>query len=182
MVEPGFVAGLVQPLLASGMLLPLLATALFLGQQWGVRPGWPLVVAWVGFAMSLAVALVLSLSDALPLTRVPWPSLLAATLGGLAVALGRIWGAAALIALAAVLGAGVGLAALPPPASASATALPGSLMMGLFVGSLVWALAAAALVRWPRWGWALVGVRVLASWVAAASLIVLALSVSQGWV
>ena len=51
--------------------------------------------------------------------------------------------------------------------------------MGLFVGSLVWALAAAALVRLPRWAWAQVGVRVLASWVAAASLIVLALSASQ---
>jgi hypothetical protein len=47
------------------------------------------------------------------------------------------------------------------------------------VGSLVWALAAAALVRLPRWAWAQVGVRVLASWVAAASLIVLALSASQ---
>jgi hypothetical protein len=182
MVEPGFVAGLAQPLLASGMLLPLLATALFLGQQWGVQPGWPVTVAWVGFALSLAVALVLSLSDALPLTRVPWPSLLAAALGGLAVALGRLWGAAALVAVAAMLGAGVGLAAIPPPASASAAALPGLLTAGLFVGSLVWAVAAAVWVRWLRWGWALVGVRVLASWVAAASLIVLALSVSQGWV
>ena len=26
---------------AAGMLLPLLAAALFIGQQWGARPGWP---------------------------------------------------------------------------------------------------------------------------------------------
>lgn len=180
MMEPSFVSGLTQPLLSSGMLLPLLAAALFMGQQWGGQPRWHLV-AWWGFALSLAVALVLSLSDALALTRVPWPSLLAAALGGLAVAVGRHWGAATVATVACVLGAGVGLAAIPPPAAASATALPWALAMGLFAGSLLWALAAAALVRLPRWAWAQVGVRVLASWVAAASLIVLALSASQGW-
>jgi hypothetical protein len=177
-LEPGFVSGLTQPLLASGMLLPLLAAALFIGQQWGAQPGWP-VMAWLAFALPLAVALMLSLSDALPLARVPWPSLLAAALGGLAVAVGRPCGASVTAMVAAMLGAGVGLAAIPPPAAASATALPWALALGLFVGSLVWALAAAALVRLPRWAWAQVGVRVLASWVAAASLIVLALSVSQ---
>lgn len=180
MMEPGFISGLTQPLLASGMLLPLLAAALFIGQQWGARSGWP-VVAWVAFAVSLAVALVLSLSDALPLSRVPWPSLLAAALGGLAVAVGRSWGAPVAATAAAMLGAGVGLAAIPPPAAASATALPWALAMGLLAGSLGWAVAAAALVRLLRWAWAQVGVRVLASWVAAASLIVLALSASQGW-
>lgn len=180
MVEPGFVSGLTQPLLASGMLLPLLAAALFIGQQWGAQPGWP-VAAWLAFALSLAVALVLSLSDALPLTQVPWPSLVAAALGGLAVAAGRPWGAPVAATVAAMLGTGVGLAAIPPPAAASVTAMPWALAMGLLAGSLVWALAAAALVRLPRWGWAQVGVRVLASWVAAASMIVLALSASKGW-
>ncbi len=188
MVEPGFVDGLLQPLLQSGMLLPLLAAALFMGQQWGAQRNW-LAGGWwasgfalsLAFALALAVALALSLSDALPLTRVPWPSLVAAALGGLAVAVGRSWGTSAATILAALLGAGAGLAALPPPAAASDTALPWALAIGLWAGSLCWTLAAAALVRLPRWGWARVGVRVLGSWVAAASLIVLALSASQGW-
>lgn len=182
MTGPDFLSGLVQPLLQSGMLLPLLAAALFVGQQWGAQPSRPAGAVWaLTFSLSLAVALTLSLSDALPLTRVPWPSLVAAALGGLAVAAGWSWGTSVVAALVAVLGAGVGLAALPPPAAASATGLPWALAIGLFAGSLFSMLAAAALVSLPRWGWAQVGVRVLGSWVAAASLIVLALSASQGW-
>jgi hypothetical protein len=50
----------------------------------------------------------------------------------------------------------------------------------LWVGSLGVALAGAALVRPLRWAWARVGVRVLASWVAAASSIVLALAMAKG--
>ncbi|MBL8340250.1 MAG: hypothetical protein JNL30_02185 [Rubrivivax sp.] len=185
MVDPGFFEGLVQPVREAGMLMPLLATALFVGQQWGAQPAAAgaaraVYPAWAAFALSLGVALVLSLTDALPLSRVPWPSLVAAALGGLTVAVGRTWGAPVFAVLAAVLGAGVGLAAVPPPAAASATAMPWALAGGVFVGALAGALAGAALVRPLRWAWARVGVRVLASWVAAASLIVLALSIARG--
>jgi hypothetical protein len=178
-VGPGFFEGLMQPVLEAGMLLPLVAAALFVGQQWGARPGWPRL-AWAAFALSLAVALGLSLTDAVPLSRVPWPSLLAAAFGGLMVAVARVWGEPVAATVAAVLGAGVGLAAVPPPAAASSTAVPWVLAAGLFAGGLAWALAGAALVRPLRWAWAKVGVRVLASWVAAASSIVLALGVARG--
>jgi hypothetical protein len=181
-VEPGFVFGLKQPLLEIGMLLPLIAVALFVGQQWGLRSGWPgwPVLAGGAFALALAMALWVSLTEAVPLPRVPWPSLLAAALGGLAVVLGRTWGRAVAATVAALLGAGVGLAALPPPAAASATALHWPLATGLWVGSLGVAVAGAALVRPLRWAWARIGVRVLASWVAAASSIVLALALARG--
>lgn len=179
-MEPGFVFGLKQPLLEVGMLLPLVAAALFIGQQWGARPNWPAAAA-AAFALALPVALWVSLTEAVLLPRVPWPSLLAAAVGGLAVALGRTWGRAVAATVAALLGAGVGLAAMPPPAAASSsTALPMPLTLGLFVGSVAAMLAGAALVRPLRWAWARIGVRVLASWVAAASSIVLALGVARG--
>lgn len=187
--SPGYLAGLMQPLLDAGMLLPLVVAALFMGQQWGARharPGMPAVAAGVAgvaggaYALALGVALALSLTDALPLPRVPWPSLVAAALGGLVVALGRAWPMPLVAAVAAVLGAGVGLAAVPPPAAASSTAVPWALASGLFTGGAAWALAGAVLVRPLRRAWARVGVRVLASWVAAASMIVLALSFSRG--
>jgi hypothetical protein len=180
MVEPGFVLGLKQPLVEAGMLLPLAAAALFVGQQWGARPG-GLMAAGAAFALALAVALWVSLTDAVPLPYVPWPSLLAAALGGLAVAFGRTWAKAVVATLAAALGIGVGLGALPPPAAASAAAtLPWPLALGLFAGSLLALLAGAAVVRQLRWAWARIGVRIVASWVAAAAWIVLALAAAKG--
>ncbi len=182
MVEPGFAVGLLQPLVEAGMLLPLAAAALFIGQQWGARPGVPRRPAAAGAAFTLpfTVALWVSLTEAVPMPVVPWPSLLAAALGGLAVAPGRTWGDAAGASVAGVLGAGVGLGALPPPSAASAAAaVPWPWTLGLWVGSLLVGLAGAAFVRQLRWNVARVGVRIVASWVAAASLMVLALTMAR---
>lgn len=172
--------GLRQPLGEVGMLLPLLAAVLFIGQQWGARPGWPMAAA-AAFALALALALWVSLTEAVTLPNVPWPGLLAALLGGLAAAAGRVWAAPVVAIVAAVLGAGAGLGAMPPPAAASAAAaLPWPLALGLFTGSMLALLAGATLVRPLRWAWSLVGLRAIASWVAAASAIVLALAVAKG--
>lgn len=182
MVEPGFLFGLRQPLVEAGMVLPLVAAMLFIGQQWGARPAepWP-VAAAVAFALAMIAALWVSLTDALPLPHVPWPSLLAAALGGLAVAVGRTWAHGVVALMAALLGAGVGLGAIPPPAAASAAAtLRWPLALGLLAGSLLAVLAGAALVQRLRWRWAGVAVRILASWLAAASSIVLALASTRG--
>lgn len=182
MVEPGFVVGLLQPLREAGMLPPLAAAALFIGQQGGARPGAARVpaAALAAFALALIVGLWVSLTEPVPMPPVPWPSLLAAALGGLAVASGRTWGEAVVVAVAGVLGMGAGLGALPPPAAASAAAaVPWPWALGLSVGSLLALLAGAAFVRQLRWAWARLGVRIVASWVAAASLIVLALAMAR---
>jgi hypothetical protein len=180
MLEPGFAFGLKQPFVEAGMLLPLVAAALFAGQHWGMQPGRP-VATGAAFSVALAIALWVSLTEALPLPAVPWPSLLAAAVGGLAAALGRNWPTAVAVAVMTALGAGTGLGAVPPPAAASSAAvLPWPLALGMFAGTVVALLAGASVLRRLRWPWAHIGLRIVASWVAAASSIVLALAVAKG--
>lgn len=158
------------------MLLPLLAGAFLLGQQWEIQTRWSPASA-IAFACALAAGLVLSLLDLLALPSVPWPSLLAAAFGGVIVALGRQWGTASAAAMLAALGVGAGLGVMPPPSAASATSFPWAFALGSFMGALAVSCTVAASVSRLRWAWARVGVRVMASWVMAASSIVLALSI-----
>jgi len=152
--------GLVHPMLALPHLLVLVGLGLLLGQNAprGSRAG----LAAFAFALVVAVALAR--------TPGPAPAILAAVsaAAGLAVALERAH--PALVVLLALAGAAaVGLDSAPEGTAGDVLArggvIAGALMTVILVGGL-----AAALER----GWQRVGLRAGGSWIAAASILILA--------
>nr|WP_276562311.1 HupE/UreJ family protein [Hoeflea prorocentri] len=168
-------AGLLHPWLPAEQTLVLFAAGLLLGRYGGKR----LVPALCVFAIALCVGF------AVPPATVPLAIL---TL----VALSFVLAASALVGLDTVMPyyAVMGFAAIAGLIEGSASAPDPdhwSVMTGLILGSILRAVVCLGipllltdwLVHDKGWFWARTGVRILAAWLAAVSLLMLALSFAQ---
>ncbi|MFM2065222.1 MAG: hypothetical protein RLZZ584_131 [Pseudomonadota bacterium] len=170
-----FYNGVLHPLLAPAHLLALLALALLAGQQ-GLRPRpWEVIGLGAGMAMGALAAAAAGDPDT---DRWLWLATLAT---GLAVALAR-----ALLGLVRLLpGAAIGLAM---GLGSADVALQGATriatLLGSYLGAMIFiayaALGVDALLRaWPVPALR-IGVRVLASWLMACAVLMLALAIRKG--
>lgn len=178
---PGFGSGSVGVLFEAGHLLPVVAAGLLLA-QWLVQrsaAAGPLLAFAAGAAFGLAAIA----SGWAEFDLVPWPSLAIALAGGLLVAWARPWPQPAMLVATFALGLGFGLAALVP----AALQAPGHVsawpwLLGLWSGACAWLLIVAwavhAVLHRARAAWARIGVRIVGSWIAASSAIVLALALA----
>jgi hydrogenase/urease accessory protein HupE len=167
----GFYVGLTHPLTEPGELLVLLALGLVLGQQ---RPE-STPAAWPAFLGAVACGLVIAaITDALAAVRL---ALLAAAFGiGVLGAAAPSLAPLLVVAIAAGTGLVVGMASMPDPGP-----------LGAILITIAGTLSGAALILfYASWGqarlrerfdrpWLAIGVRVLSSWIAAVSALMLAL-------
>jgi urease accessory protein len=169
-----FLRGVLQPLALPAHALALLALGLLIGQQ-GARAR---LLGLAAFIAGLAGGLI---AIALAVGQTPAPNILlaAAGLAGVLVAIGRPPAlGCALLATAA----GVALGLDSPPEAISIAA--GTMMLiGTGVGAsvaLAIVVAGAAFVGAQKWNAPRIGMRVLGSWIAASSVLVLALRFARG--
>lgn len=192
--------GHILPLLIAALLVAQAAARhkrLAASVPWRLRPGSPpssrgltrptaqrLLGASFGpglwFAAGSILGMALVGTERMVFEIVAWPSLLASIAGGLLVALGRGLPHRALMPAVALLGGAHGLAALVPVALIVPDHPPVwpwwlGLGTGTVLGWLLLNLAAAWIIRRHR-RWPGLFLRILGSWMAAASVIVLALS------
>jgi hydrogenase/urease accessory protein HupE len=162
-----FYNGALHPFVSPAHLIALLALGLWLGQQGLMRAKRPLLA----FVFALVLGLYLHRIAGDPDTDRGLLVLTAAT--GLAVAAAR----AAPAAVAMVLGAAVGLAVGLASGPANLQGTPrGVFLAGTFVGASLASAYVMAMVTLAQRPWMRIAVRVFGSWLAAASLLVLALS------
>jgi urease accessory protein len=158
--------GVLHPLLVPVHLLALVGAGIVLGQNAprASRPALPL------FAACLAAALV----AAGPAGTPPAALLAVALAAGLLVAAGR--GLPALVvAVAAAAGVAVGLDSAPLEAASGEARLAAA---GTFAGALIVVILSGGIAAATAAPWQRIAVRTLGSWIAAVSLIALALAVS----
>lgn len=170
----GLVAGLLHPLTEPAQLVALVALGLALGQR-GLQQAKPALAALVLAAVGGAVLAALGLGGAGPVPSEPVlaVALLAlALLLGLGVALARPLPPAALAAAAVLVALGCVFGSVPE-GEGRAVALG---LAGSAIGIVWWTVDVAAIVFELRRPWLRTGVRVVGSWAAAASLIVLTFS------
>ncbi|MFO1338214.1 MAG: hypothetical protein U1F53_08255 [Burkholderiaceae bacterium] len=149
------------------LLLATLVTALLVGQAGAAASRRTLAWAAMGLLAGLAAT-----GLGWPLAS-PVPLLVAATAGGAWVLAARTRPTAARDAIAALLGAGIGLGAEPDGAAGLARAVT---LLGTLAGTCVWVADGALVVEaLSKRNWGRVLVRVLASWMTAGALLVLAL-------
>lgn len=162
----GFGSGFLHPLLDPALLLATVVCALLIGQHGfeASRPAIPMV------ATGLAVGLLLT---GLGHGMASSGALLAASaVGGIMVAIGRRWPGAVYALLAILLGVGIGLGSEPDGASGLKRIVT---LLGTFAGACIWIVDGAVLVQALKKPWLRVLVRVVASWMTACALLVLAL-------
>jgi urease accessory protein len=165
-----FYSGVLHPFISPAHLVALLALGLLFGQR-GVVASRHALAALVG-----ATALGLWLS--LRLSAWPAPDLLLLGLGtvaSLGVALALRWPAWALLPFSALVGMAVGIGSAPDgmaPAQRSAA------LIGTLVGASLCAACLAGAVHHLQRPWARVGVRVVASWLAASAILSLTLALA----
>jgi urease accessory protein len=164
-----FFSGIVHPLLEPAHAMALLVLGLLIGRQ-GLKNSQP---ALPGFVLALVAGLVAAGADrGLDTSAFV---LAAAALTGLAVAGAQKLPPLATAAVAACLGLGIGLDSRPQGLDGSAMAV---MLLGIAIGCCVWLLNVIGLVHQLRRAWLQVLVRVVASWVSAAAVLVLALWVA----
>lgn len=165
----GFGSGFLHPLFDMTLLLGVLASALLVGQHGfkATQPAMGAVAAGLGAGLVLAGLRIGHDSANLLLVFV-------AATGGL-IAIGRVWPPAVYGLLAAGLGLGIGLCAEPGGPSGATRVFT---LMGSFVGGCIWIADGALVAMALNKPWGRVLVRVLASWVTACALLVLALSLA----
>jgi urease accessory protein len=161
-----FYGHMLHLLIVPAQALVLVGVALMLGQQGqaGARAG--LLALGIGFALGLAAA---RLAAPAP----PETLLLGiAVILGMAVALARKW--PVLLVAPVVLGAGlaVGLDSWPQPMGGRDTALA---VAGLCVGVGLVSLVVAGIGPTLQKAWQRIGIRIAGSWIAATSVLALAL-------
>jgi hydrogenase/urease accessory protein HupE len=162
----GFPAQVLHPLLLMDHMLALLAAGLIAGQN-GVR----LVRVLLAFFPAMLAGYLFP-STGIPVPySVFLPLVLALLCGGLIAASLRLPAAAAM-ALVAVVGFAVGYATTPEQGGLRAAV---ETIGGAMLGSLALLLLAAALAMRADRDWQRIGVRVAGSWIAAGTLMVLAL-------
>jgi hypothetical protein len=167
----GFGSGFLHPLFDPVLLLAVVVSALLIGQHGfaGSRPA--MASAAVGLALGL---LATGLGFAAPSSA---PLLAAVMLTGLLVGIGRQWPPVLYGAVAAALGLCIGLGAEPDDASGVTRAFT---LTGSFIGGCIWIADGALVVMALKKPWGRVLVRVLASWMTACALLVLALHWAPG--
>lgn len=168
----GFYVGLVHPLVETVQALAIVATGLLIGQQGldALQPSW--IAFAVAFALGLGAALMVEPAV------VPDPGLFAvALLCGVGVAAARRLPRIVSMAIAAAVGAAIGIRSMPDPGSWRAMAFT---ICGSVVGAtllMFYAIGAAHLIRGQdRRPWLQIGLRVFGSWIGAASALMLALA------
>jgi urease accessory protein len=160
-----FFSGVVHPLLEPAHAMALLVLGLLISRQ-GLKNSHP---ALPGFALALEAAGTDRGVDTSALV------LAASALTGLAVAGALQLPRLASAAIAACLGVGIGPDSRPVGLEGGAMAV---MLLGIAIGCCVWLLNVIGLVLELRRAWLQVMVRVAASWVSAAAVLVLALWVA----
>ena len=176
-----FYAGALHPLLVPAHLVALLALGLLVGQRGLKSNRHALTMLLLTLATGLGVAAAASdpLSWATALERL---LLLVAALAALATLSVVPLPRAAPIALAGVVGLGIGLGSAPEVTSAVPDAALGpawmtwSTVAGTLLGAFVTAALVAALVDGAPAHWARLATRIAASWLAASAMLVFALA------
>ena len=162
-----FVAGLLHPLLVPMHLMAIVALALLIGQQmprWGGNASFSFDVAVTAGLLAIAFAYV---------PRLAQGSLLAAaTIAGLLAALARPlpeW-------LGIVVGAAIGLSlGLDSPPEALLVTDAHLTLIGTAFGAPMLLFGLVQIASRLRAHWQRIGARILASWIAASAVLVLAL-------
>jgi hypothetical protein len=166
----GFYLGLMHSVSTPGSLLALVAFGLLLAQQ-GHDPR----ALWKIYGVASVASLVAAFGIAATFTTDPW-FLFAALLIGLGVASGLQFPIAVLRGSAVFAGLLLGVASEPDPGPLAAmqfTAAGAIVGANLAVGYIIFALT--ELQMRVTWAWIPIGVRVVASWIAAVSMLLLAL-------
>jgi urease accessory protein len=163
-----FYGHMLHPLIVPVQALVLLGAALMLGQQGQAKARAGLLALGTGFACGLAAARLAA--SAPPETLL----LLLAAVFGIAVGLARQWPVWLIVPAALGAGVALGLDSWPEPMGSRDTALA---VAGLCVGVGLIALVVAGTALTLHKAWQRLGIRIVGSWIAAASVLVLALLV-----
>lgn len=167
---PGFVAGLLHPLFVIDHTLAVLAAAMLQGQHLGGHLRRQILI----FAAALLLGL--SVSIVIPPSYYAFLVLLSLTIAAaLLVALARPLPLALVTGLAALIGLLVGFDSGVSTGSWSITlvTLLGTAVTILAINALITAAVARIHDGWPRW--TKIAVRIIASWVAAITALILSL-------
>ena len=165
----GFYGGLLHPLIVPSHLLALVGLGLLIGQAH--ERTIPLAI----FAAALATGLA-ALVNAVAADNIEYGILAVAAVLGVLVAIARPPPAIVVGALALIAGAAIELDSTPDEISmlTSFIALAATAIVCFFVVLLVAGIAATRKAQWQQ-----IGARVLGSWIAAGSLLVLALRLAR---
>jgi urease accessory protein len=164
-----FSGGLLHPLVEPTHLIALVALGLLLGQRGIARAE----AALFAFAAGVVVGLLgagfgWTVDTDLPLLAI-------AMLSGIGVAMSLALPGLICAAIAAAVGAGIGVASNPEAYAGSAML---AALGGAGIGAMLWLLTIAALVNMMKRPWLRILVRVVGSWASASSVLVLALWIS----
>ncbi len=163
----GFYTGLLHPLSTPGQLLGFLSLGLMLGFRW---PQW---FAWasLSFAVSCLLGIVLGQLGFMP----TWSELVLLLLATLAAALAALYPSGILtvfLAFSGVCGFLIGVLSTPDPGPLNDTIIT---LSGSFVGANLALIYAAGGIGWlqERYNqqWVRIGLRVVAAWIAAISVL-----------
>jgi hydrogenase/urease accessory protein HupE len=168
----GFYLGLAHPLSAPPQLLALLALGLLLGQSWPRE----FIIAWRAFALAAIGGLALGVAGyghsfgerALLVIALAASSLAAIAPASVIVPVTMVAGAGGLF---------LGMVSTPDPGPLGAMIIT---IAGTFVGANLAFFYASGGIGWLRdrfdKPWALIGLRIIAAWIAAISCLMLALN------
>jgi len=160
-----FYNGVLHPVLVPSHLLLLIATGCLLGQfaPGSSRLGLPVFLVSLCLALASTVYIGMAVPD--------WTLPAASVLAGTVVAVGRPTGNAIYVIFALAAGTLVGLTSAPDGelAAAPGLALVGTALGGAAIVIVSGGVAAVATSDWPK-----IAIRVLGSWIAASSLMILA--------
>jgi urease accessory protein len=164
-----FSGGILHPLVEPTHLIALVALGLLLGQRGIARAEAALFAFAAGLVLGLLCAgFGWTLDTDLPLLAI-------AMLSGILVAMSLVLPGFIYAAIAALIGAGIGVASNPEAYAASAML---AALGGAGIGAMLWLLNLVAIVNMMKKPWLRILVRVVGSWASASSILVLALWIS----
>jgi hydrogenase/urease accessory protein HupE len=171
----GFYAGLMHPLSTPPQLLALLALGLLLGQCWPQK----FIIAWRAFALTAIAGLALGAAGYGRGLGEPALLVIALAASSLA-AMAPVWAIVPGTMAAAVGGLFLGIVSTPDPGPLRAMIVT---ITGAYIGQNLALFYATGGIGWLRdrfnKPWALIGLRIIAAWIAAISCLMLALTVAS---
>ena len=163
----GFYTGMLHPLSTPGQLLGLLSLGLMLGSRWPQWFAW----SWLSFAASCLLGIFLGQLGFTP----TWSEVALLTMATMASVLAALYPSGFLVAcvgFSCVCGFLVGVLSTPDPGPVNDTILT---LTGSFVGANLALIYAAGGIGWlhERYSqqWVRIGLRVVAAWIAAISVL-----------
>jgi FtsH-binding integral membrane protein len=165
-----FYSGMLHPLVVPAQLVALLALGLLVGQRGAVLRGAAITALILALPLGLALSRVAAAGGGMATDTL---LLAVGACVALAVSAAQSMPRWTLLAGAAATGLLVGLGADPDGLEGSARALS---LAGSWLGAAIVVAWIAVMTEFLRRDWMKIGVRVVGSWVAAAAMIVLALS------